>query len=307
MNLQHLKYMLEVERVGSITKAASNLFMGQPNLSKAIKEIENEIGITVFERSARGVIPTEKGAEFLEYARAILVQMDKIEELYKTGDKSTIRFGVSVPRASYITFSFTEFVRTLDPNKNMSIDFRETSSMETIENVCGGISNLGVIRYDLDNEEYFISLLKEKNLHYEELLRFRYHILLSANDPLAELDEIPVQKLQDCIEIIHGDYEVPYLSQSYIKKTKRELCGKRIYVYERGSQFDILTQVKNSFMMVSPIPQHTLRNLELVQKKCRGLSKKYADCIIYPSSAVLNDYEKNFIEKLYNAADDIRS
>ena len=75
MNLQHLKYMVEVERVGSITKAAANLFMGQPNLSKAIKEVENEIGITVFKRSAKGVFPTEKGAEFLEYAKTILVQM----------------------------------------------------------------------------------------------------------------------------------------------------------------------------------------------------------------------------------------
>ena len=75
MNLQHLKYMTEVERTGSVTKAAANLFMGQPNLSKAIKEVETEIGITVFRRSAKGVYPTPEGAEFLVRAAAVLAEM----------------------------------------------------------------------------------------------------------------------------------------------------------------------------------------------------------------------------------------
>ena len=141
--------MVEVERVGSITKAAANLFMGQPNLSKAIKEVENEIGITVFKRSAKGVFPTEKGAEFLEYAKTILVQMEKIEGLYKPELTDTIRFGISVPRATYITHAFTSFVNELDPAKRISIDFRETNSMDAISNVCDSTSNLSVIRYNI--------------------------------------------------------------------------------------------------------------------------------------------------------------
>ncbi|MGN1101060.1 MAG: LysR family transcriptional regulator, partial [Huintestinicola sp.] len=83
MNLQHLKYMTEVERTGSVTKAAANLFMGQPNLSKAIKEVENEIGITVFRRSAKGVYPTPEGERFLARAKAVLEEMGKLEALYK--------------------------------------------------------------------------------------------------------------------------------------------------------------------------------------------------------------------------------
>ena len=71
MNLLHLKYAVEIEKTGSITKAANNLFMGQPNLSKAIKELENEIGITIFRRTTKGVAPTEKGGEFLGYAKAV--------------------------------------------------------------------------------------------------------------------------------------------------------------------------------------------------------------------------------------------
>ena len=82
MNFLHLKYIAEVERTGSITKAANNLFMGQPNLSKAIKELETETGITIFKRTARGVEPTKKGQVFLEQAKQILSSVEELERLY---------------------------------------------------------------------------------------------------------------------------------------------------------------------------------------------------------------------------------
>lgn len=236
MNLQHLKYMVEVERVGSITKAAANLFMGQPNLSKAIKEVENEIGITVFKRSAKGVFPTEKGAEFLEYAKTILVQMEKIEGLYKPELTDTIRFGISVPRATYITHAFTSFVNELDPAKRISIDFRETNSMDAISNVCDSTSNLSVIRYNMDNEEYFMSLLSEKNLRHELILKFNYRLILSADNPLAKSDDISESELSEYIEIIHGDYEIPYISSGYIRKMTAELfTGEYTYMSVEAS------------------------------------------------------------------------
>ena len=97
MNLQHLKYIVEVEHTGSITKAAENLFMGQPNLSKDIKEMENEIGFKIFKRSAKGVVPTDKGLEFLQYAKSILVQINKIESLYKGKQQNAVNFSILTP------------------------------------------------------------------------------------------------------------------------------------------------------------------------------------------------------------------
>ena len=305
MNLQHLKYMVEVERVGSITKAAANLFMGQPNLSKAIKEVENEIGITVFKRSAKGVFPTDKGAEFLEYAKTILVQMEKIEGLYKPELTDTIRFGISVPRATYITHAFTSFVNELDPAKRISIDFRETNSMDAISNVCDSTSNLSVIRYNMDNEEYFMSLLSEKNLRHEIILKFNYRLILSADNPLAKSDDISESELSEYIEIIHGDYEIPYISSGYIRKNDSGAVHRRIYVYERGSQFDLLTDVDNTFMWVSPMPEDTLKRFNLVQKKCRESIKQYADILIYPSSYRISEYDEAFINKLYKMRDQV--
>ena len=116
MNLTHLRYMVEVERLGSITKAASALYMGQPNLSKAIKEMEREVGIPIFKRSAKGVVATEKGKQFLQYAKAILVQMDKMESLYKDNGENAVNFSLLLPRASYITHAFTCFVNKLGTN-----------------------------------------------------------------------------------------------------------------------------------------------------------------------------------------------
>ena len=305
MNLQHLKYMVEVEKVGSITKAASNLFMGQPNLSKAIKEVENEVGIRIFNRSAKGVFPTEKGAEFLEYAHAILIQLDKIQELYKPDADNCINFSISVPRASYITYSFAGFVKKLDSTKHMSINFKETNSVEAVENVATGVHNMAIIRYESAYEEYFLSLIAEKNLKYDPVLEFNYRLLVSADNPLAEYDDVPLSALSDLTEIIHGDLTVPYLSAAYTKKNDVSESRRRIYVYERGSQFDLLRNVNSTYMWVSPMPKETLEAGRLVQKICSGNQKKYTDILVYPASYTFSDTDEDFLKELYSVRDQI--
>ena len=115
MNTQHLKYVVEVERTGSITQAADNLYMAQPNLSKAIKELEDTLGISIFRRTSKGVVPTEKGAEFLVYAKRILTQLEKVEALNLPRTEERQSFSVSVPRVSYIAKAVTRFVASLDP------------------------------------------------------------------------------------------------------------------------------------------------------------------------------------------------
>ena len=102
MNILYLKYAVEIEKEGSVKKAAQKLFMGQPNLSRAIKELETSLGITIFERSAKGMTVTPEGDEFLRYARKILAQIDEVEKLYTTGRKTKQRFSLSAPRASYV-------------------------------------------------------------------------------------------------------------------------------------------------------------------------------------------------------------
>ena len=109
MNVLHLKYAVEVAENGSINKAAEALYMNQPNLSKAIKELENSLGITIFSRTAKGMNVTPEGEEFLRHARKILRQIDEMEALYKGGAAAQQRFSISVPRASYISHAFAQF------------------------------------------------------------------------------------------------------------------------------------------------------------------------------------------------------
>ena len=138
MNLSQLRYVVEVEKTGSITKAAKQLYMGQPNLSKAIRELESEVGITIFRRTAQGVEPTPIGAQFLSYAKTILSQVDELESFYKPQWEKEFRFDVSVPRATYISVAFTDFLQDVPKEVPLAVHFKETSSMGAITDVANG-------------------------------------------------------------------------------------------------------------------------------------------------------------------------
>ena len=107
MNLQQLRYAVEVAKTGSITAAAKNLYMGQPNLSKSIRELEAELGITLFERTARGVAPTKNGEDFLGYARSIIAQMESLETMFGPHTETGTQLSVCAPRASYVAQAFS--------------------------------------------------------------------------------------------------------------------------------------------------------------------------------------------------------
>lgn len=297
MNLLHLKYIVEVEKTNSITKAAQNLFMGQPNLSRAIKELEKDIGITIFKRTARGVEPTRKGTEFLSYTKTILSQVNELEYLYKPCEVDEIKFNISVPRATYVSVAFSEFVNSLNEEREINIFFKETNSMEAINDVHSGDSSLGIIRYQKLYENYFIAFLKDLDLKYEPLWEFDLCLLMSKDHPLAHMEDIPYSDLCNYTEIVHGDFQVPSISPSEIKKDVRApLHSKRIHIYERGSQFDLLQRVKGCFMWVSKVPQEVLDQRNMVLRRSSAGSLINKDIIIYKQKHVLTAYEKQFID-----------
>ncbi len=260
MNIQHLRYIVEVARVGSITGAAANLFMGQPNLSKAIREVEAEIGIVIFSRSARGVVPTDKGLEFLEYAKNILVQMEKIEQIRQPAAKEIATLSLSIPRASYISYAFAKYVNSISSDINLDINLHETSTIDAINNVNCGISNIAVIRCDSEYDSYFMPLLKEKPLRTFSLLKSEYRLLISSDDELAKKDVISINDLYDHTEIVHGDRRIPYLSDKYGEKQYKVSTRGQISIYERGNQLDLIRKLKNSFMWVSAIPEEVFKS-----------------------------------------------
>ena len=301
LNILHLKYAVEVAKTGSLNKAAEKLFMAPPNLSRSIKELETDLGITIFERSQKGVTLTPEGEEFIGYAKSLLKQIDHIEGLYKDTASKKQRFSISVPRASYISDALVEFSNELG-QEPVEIFYKETNSQRTINNILNHDYKLGIIRYAENYDKFFKTMLEEKGLAYEMVTEFSYKLVMSAECPLAKKENITFDDLTDYIEIAHADPYVPSLPLA--KVVKEELpdnIERRIFIFERASQNDLLSRNKETFMWVSPIPEETLKKYNLVQVECVDNKKIYKDILIYKKGYKLTELDKKFITALCDA------
>ena len=298
MNLLHMKYALEVAKSGSINKAAEVLMVAAPNVSRSIKELETDFGITIFERTQNGTKLTPEGEEFINYAKGVLRQIDEIERFYKTGTPKKQKFSISVPRACYISEAFALFSKTLS-KEAAEVFYKETNSQRTIHNMTEHDYKLGIIRYAENYDKYFKSMLEEKGFQYELVTEFTYSLIMSADNPLAKKEVITFDDLTDYIEIAHADPYVPSMPLS--KVVKEELpdnIDRRIFIFERASQFDLLSLNPETFMWVSPAPQSLLERYNLVLKKCADNKKIYKDVLIYKNGYKLSKLDRQFITEL---------
>lgn len=296
MNILHLRYAIEVERTRSISKAAENLFMNQSNLSRSIRELEQSLGITVFKRTSKGMTPTPQGEEFLQHAKRIVAEIDEVEALYKNGGNGKTRFSVSVPRASYISAAFAQFAAEL-PEGPAEIYYKETNSLKSINNLLQADYRLGIIRYQKTFESYFKAMLHEKDILSEPIAEYSCRLLIAKDDPLAKREDVTLADLSNYTEIGNPDHYVPSLPfTDAIKAETSEFVTRRIYVYERASQFDILSKVPKTFMWVSSIPDDLLNKYELVQVPCSANAKIYRDILIYRKGYHFTPLDRRFIE-----------
>ncbi len=298
VNILHMKYAVEVAKVGSLNKASETLLVATPNISRSIKELEADLGIAIFERTAKGVTLTPEGEEFISYAKEILSQIDQVENFYKKGSPKKQTFSISVPRACYISEAFSEFSKVLSDDP-AEIFYKETNSQRTINNILNHDYKLGIIRYAENYDRYFKAMLEEKGLAYEMITEFSYSLIMNADGPLAQKDEITFDDLKGLIEIAHADPYVPSMPLS--KVVKEELpdnIDRRIFIFERASQFDLLNKNPETFMWVSPAPKSILERYNLVQKKCVDNNKKYKDVLIYKNGYKLTNLDRRFITAL---------
>lgn len=301
MNLLHMRYALEVAKAGSLSKASETLLIAAPNISRSIKELEADLGITIFERTTKGMELTPEGEEFTNYARDILGQIEQLEKFYKDGAPKKKRFSVSVPRACYISDAFSEFSRKLSDDP-VEVFYKETNSQRTIDNLLNHEYNLGIIRYAENYDRYFTAMLDEKGFHYEQVTEFTYCLIMSEHSPLSGIEDITFDDLKGGIEIAHADPYVPSLPLS--KVVKEELpdnIDRRIFIFERASQFELLHKNPETFMWVSPAPKTLLDRYGLVMKKCRENKKVYKDVLIYKQGYRLTELDRLFIAELGEA------
>lgn len=298
MNILHIKYAMEVANAGSINKASETLMIAQPNLSRAIKELEADLGITIFDRSSKGMVMTPDGEEFLGYGRKILELMDDVEKLYKGGLPVKQKFSISVPRASYISEAFAQFSNSIsaDPTE---IFYKETNSQRAIQHILNADYKLGIIRYAANYEKYFKEMLEEKGLAHEMIGEFQYVLAMGQDSPLAQKENVCFEDLSDLIEIAHADPFVPSLPLAVVKKEELpDNVRRRIFVFERASQFDLLSDNPETFMWVSPLPEKLLIRYGLVQRVCPENQKIYRDVLIRKKNYKLTALDKKFISEV---------
>ncbi len=301
MNILQLKYAVEVAKTGSINKAAENLLMGQPNLSRAIKELENSLGITIFDRSAKGMFVTEDGEEFLIHAKKVLNQIEEIEGMFKEGAPLKQKFSISVPRACYISDAFAKFSTKIKPIPT-ELFYKETNSARAIKNILDNDYKMAIIRYSVKHDRYFHDMLEEKGLAYETVAQFKYVLIMSQNSPLSQKEEIHFSDLAPYVEIAHADPFVPSLPMAAVKKAEiPNDADRKIFVYERASQFDLLSENNQTFMWVSPVPTKLLNCYNLMLRDCPDNKKIYKDVLIYKKDYKLTELDKLFITELTKA------
>ena len=301
MNIVHLKYAVEVEKTRSITQAAENLFMAQPNLSRAIKELEASLGISIFERTSKGMAPTPEGETLLLHAEDLLRRVDEVETMFRDGKGTRVTFSLSAPYSIYVSQAFAEYCKKMDVTRKCEVSYQETNASDTVASVFRGDYKLGIVRYAQRYEKIFQKTFEEKGLQYEEIVNFCEQVLISKQHPLATKSSLSSADLTANIEVCLDNLHVPSMP---IGDVKREMLSdeieRRIFVNDQMRCLSLLHALNDSFSWSEPLSQESLDRLGLVQKTCDEHQEMYKDVLIYRRDYKLSKQDKDFITELCN-------
>lgn len=216
MTLQQIRYVIAIANTSSMNEAAKKLFVSQPSLSSAIKELEEELQITVFSRTNKGVVLTEEGKEFLIYAKQILEQVELLEEKYIDHNIKK-KFGVSTQHYSFAVKAFVEMVKDFDMNQ-YEFAIRETRTSDVLQDVKNGKSEIGILYINDFNEKVMNKLLKSNELQFKELLKCKGYVYLWKDHPLARNKIITMRELEDypCLAFEQGENNSFYFAEEIL-------------------------------------------------------------------------------------------
>jgi len=238
MTLQQLKYAIEIAARGSINEAAKRLFITQPSLSNAIKELEAELNIIIFERTNKGISISVEGAEFLGYARQVLEQTELLENRYLDAKPSPQHFSVST---QHYAFSVNAFVNLMKKYALDEYEFtlRETKTYEILEDVKNLRSEIGILYLNEFNSKVINKFMKEGNLEFSVLFKASPHVFISAKNPLAKQEQVSLEDLDSypCLSFEQGEYNSFHFSEEILSTLSHK---KSIRVSDRATLFNLL-------------------------------------------------------------------
>jgi len=238
MTLQQLKYAIEVATWGSINEAAKRLFIAQSSLSTAIKELEEEIKVKIFERTSKGINVSVEGAEFLAYARQILEQAELLENRYLDAKPSLQRFAVSTQHYAFAVNAFVNLIKKY-ALEEYEFALRETKTHEILEDVKNLRSEIGILYRNEFNSKVMNKLLKENNLEFNQLFEASPHVFISAKNPLAKQEKVILEDLEPypCLSFEQGEFNSFYFSEEILSTLSHK---KSIRVSDRATLFNLL-------------------------------------------------------------------
>lgn len=261
MTLVQLRYLIQVAESGSISAAAEKLFIAQPSLSKAVSELESEMGITIFARSSRGVELTEEGTRFLAYARQVVEQADMLEQEYKGGGHIRRVFGVSAQHYAFVVNAFVELVREYGADR-YEFSLRESTTAGIIDDVRLMRSELGVLYRSRFNHEVITSAVRKADLRFTPLFTAEPHVFVSRNNPLACRDRVT---LADLAPFPRLSYDQGLQNSFFFAEEPliTEDVDKSIVVTDRASLFNLLIGL-DGYTISSGILSSSLNGTDIV-------------------------------------------
>lgn len=238
MTLQQLKYVIEVANRGSINEAAKRLFISQPSLSNAIRDLEEELDLAIFDRSNKGISLSKEGIEFLSYARQVVEQAELLESRYLNAKPSPQHFSVSTQHYAFAVNAFVNLVREYG-QEEYDLALRETKTYEIIEDVKNLRSEIGILYLNEFNGKVINKLLKTANLQFNSLITAKPHIFISIKNPLAKQSIVTVDQLEDYpyLSFDQGEYNSFHFSEEILSTLMHK---KSIRVNDRATLFNLL-------------------------------------------------------------------
>ena len=295
MDYTSLKYIIAVANNHSISKAAEKLFVSQPNISKAIQNIEKEVGFSIFIRTSKGVEPTIEGKELIIKANSLLNEFDDFSNEYTNKSSHNLNFSISYPRATYIASAVTKYINNHQDKDSLAINLYEANSSDTIFNIVKGVCNIGIIRSNISDLSFYKNLLKQNNLDSQILYEFRMVAIMSNNHPLAKNTFVTKEDLLEYVSIIHAN---PEIVDTMFVKNNFYYGKKNIRVYERGTQMTCLEYIKDSYMMVSPMPKEYLEKFNYATVVYESPSNYWQDLVIFKQNHRLSRLEREIINSI---------
>jgi len=284
MTLQQMKYILCIAQHGSIAKAASDLFMSQSSLSLSVKELESSLGITVFERSNRGVTLTSDGREYADRAAEILSMVGSLEDhfLHK---QLPMRFSVSTQRLAFAVKAFSRYLRDFDSDTS-DIAIRECHTYAVIQDVASGKSDLGIIALSDTNGKSVLTELTSRDVDFTELETLTPVAFMATNHPLAGKDVVTLGELDEYAFITY-DQEVS-VSHYTEEPVFYGHFRKNIHVSDRSTKLALI-RTNNCFSIELDLPN----NASL--KEASGKNIKWARICSVPVSELVAPFRIGYL------------